>query len=742
MQYLDSQALSVTGGDGTGATSFAVTSGTCTISGNVITAGTDANDCEVTATKAADSVYASKTASETITVSKADREIAFTSAVPTDPVVDTTYTPTVSITNKNDEDLTETESLTASFSVNNSETDNYDNSGNSEEVCSIASGVVSFHAEGTCQIDAISDSNETKYASSTTISQVIEIGIANQNISFDPIEDKTITSAPFTVNPTSSAGLTVATQVDPSSSSVCSLTGNVVQILSVGECIITATQSGVTGQFAQATPITQSFDIAPVVPGPPILESIGFDSQTINISFTPPSFTGGEAVDNYSMVATDNAGNSFANNNCGLPDPVTDPHSCSVSGLTNGTQYTTTLVAINSAGESAAATAPKITPAAAADSVGNLLLTNGDGELTATWTKPTSFGGGSFTSYDLKLSSADTELTHQITDIDTLTHTFTGLDNGTQYDLELVVISSANQQSLQSNTTTTTGIPATTPSVIRNAEFEEISFSEAFISFTEPESNGGLVITGYQLSSTVDLGDCSAITDTYCQLTGLPGGEITIEITAANAVGLSTPVELVLTLSAAPSGSFSPPYTGPLIEEVDSPEFQTQQQSIILRGARLDTVTEVVINNLRLEILSLSDSAIQIAIPETLAAGVYDIELISSIGNLTYLDVPIGEQTVSYGEQSAWTKRISDSQVKVYVKFPEIGKKLRILHQTAGAGDYRTVFVKTISATDDEALRVVAGVGSYIVRTIDLEQINRIRIRVDDAELWKVRYNR
>jgi hypothetical protein len=32
--------------------------------------------------------------------------------------------------------------------------------------------------------------------------------------------------------------------------------------------------------------------------------------------------------------------------------------------------------------------------------------------------------------------------------------------------------------------------------------------------------------------------------------------------------------------------------------------------------------------------------------------------------------------------------------------------------------------------------------GRYIVRTIDLEDINRIRIRVDDVELWKVRYDR
>lgn len=576
MKYLDTQSLSVTGGDGTGATSFAVTSGTCTITGNVITAGTDANDCVVEASKAADSVYASKTASATITVNKADREIAFTSAVPTDPVVNDTYTPTVSITNKNDADLTDApDSLTASFSVNTSQTDNYDNSGSSDEVCSISSGVVSFQAEGTCQMDAVSDSSETLYTSSSTISQVIEIGIANQNITFESIADKTITSAPFTINPTSSAGLTVTATVDASTTSNCSITGNVVQILSVGECIITATQSGVTGQFAAATPITQSFDIAPVVPGPPILESIGFDSETINISFTAPSFNGGAAIAGYSMVATDGAGNSFANNDC-----LASATTCSITGLTNGTQYTTTLVAINSAGESSAATAPAITPAAAADSVSDLLLTNGDGELTASWTKPTSFGGGSFTSYDLDLSAAGSSVaTASITNSDTTTRTFTGLTNGVEYELELVVISTANTSRLQSNTSTTTGIPATAPSKVRSITAEIESFDKAFISWVEPESNGGLPITSYELST----GTQSTTTDTFRELTDLSGGDTVITIKAINAVGESTET-FTLTLPSppappSPSPSPSPPSFTPGNNDEDSDDEDQGPQS-------------------------------------------------------------------------------------------------------------------------------------------------------------------
>jgi len=48
--------------------------------------------------------------------------------------------------------------------------------------------------------------------------------------------------------------------------------------------------------------------------------------------------------------------------------------------------------------------------------------------------------------------------------------------------------------------------------------------------------------------------------------------------------------------------------------------------------------------------------------------------------------------------------------------------------------------VKTINSESDPAHRFNSQ-GRYIVRTIELDEINRIRIRIDDDEVWKVRYN-
>jgi hypothetical protein len=115
------------------------------------------------------------------------------------------------------------------------------------------------------------------------------------------------------------------------------------------------------------------------------------------------------------------------------------------------------------------------------------------------------------------------------------------------------------------------------------------------------------------------------------------------------------------------------------------------------------------------------------------------------LGNLTYLDgLSITGETVeitSYGEVSAWAVRISDTQAKVYVKYPTVGERVRIGHQTGGSGDYTTVYVKTTVSENDEAM-IVNEHGSYIVRTIDLEDINRIRVTVGEQTFVQVRYNR
>lgn len=68
LQINQTATLSTTGGSGAGAVTYAVTSGSCTVSGSTLTAPSSAATCQVTATKAADASYALATATVSVTV--------------------------------------------------------------------------------------------------------------------------------------------------------------------------------------------------------------------------------------------------------------------------------------------------------------------------------------------------------------------------------------------------------------------------------------------------------------------------------------------------------------------------------------------------------------------------------------------------------------------------------------------------------------------------------------------------
>ena len=215
-----------------------------------------------------------------------------------------------------------------------------------------------------------------------------------------------------------------------------------------------------------------------------------------------------------------------------------------------------------------------------------------------------------------------------------------------------------------------------------------------------------------------------------------------------NTLSLSSDTRLYAVWEEQTSGTVSnpTPYSGPIITTVgfgpDATYSSTSSSPIVISGERLSGVTSARVAGKQAEILSVNSDNFTILLPEGLPVGTHDLSIETNLGNLTYLDAITIAAVEGYGDVKAWTKRISDDQVKVYVKFPTVGEKVRISHQTGGSGSYETVYVKTTSSEIMQGLRVVEGVGTYIVRTIDLSDINRIRVTVGDEELVQVRYNR
>jgi hypothetical protein len=83
------------------------------------------------------------------------------------------------------------------------------------------------------------------------------------------------------------------------------------------------------------------------------------------------------------------------------------------------------------------------------------------------------------------------------------------------------------------------------------------------------------------------------------------------------------------------------------------------------------------------------------------------------------------------GQTWAWTKRISANQVKVYIKFPEMGANYQIKLQK-NDGNWSRKMSKTITTTADDDLLVV-GNAYYLVRTLELPGEGQYRIQITES---------
>ena len=150
---------------------------------------------------------------------------------------------------------------------------------------------------------------------------------------------------------TSDSGLSVS--FTSSTTGVCTITsgGGVLTFLTAGTCTINADQAG-NASYLPADQVSRSFTVNPVAPGAPTAVSATAGNTQATVSFTAPVSNGGVAITGY--TATSDPGGLTGT---GTASPIT------VSGLTNGTPYTFTVTATNTAGTGAASTASSaVTP--------------------------------------------------------------------------------------------------------------------------------------------------------------------------------------------------------------------------------------------------------------------------------------------------------------------------------------------------------------------------------------------
>lgn len=199
-----------------------------------------------------------------------------------------------------------------------------------------------------------------------TVRAVSSMGASTQSVASADVTPKAAQTITFTNPGTQTFGTTPTLTATASSSlpvtfasgttGVCTIDGSgQLTFVAAGTCTIDADQAG-DDMYAAAPRVSQSFLVEAVAPGAPAIASVTAGDGQAVVHFTAPAVTGGAAITGYTVAS--NPGGFTAS---GATAPIT------VTGLSNGTAYTFTVTATNSAGTGAPSSASgSVVPVAAA----------------------------------------------------------------------------------------------------------------------------------------------------------------------------------------------------------------------------------------------------------------------------------------------------------------------------------------------------------------------------------------
>lgn len=722
----DTVILDAEGGSGLGARTFSVTGSGCSITniplvyngisyaalGTAELTKSGAGSCDVTVTKAADTRYNEITSSTfTVTFAKGSQELEFTSNVPSEPIVGGIYIPVVSSSSA----LTPTISVSGACS--------YD--GNTSEV--------TFTSANGCTITA-SQSGNTDYLAATSITQVISVGERNQSISFAALTDKEFGDPAFLVSATSTeVDLTV--DITSATSSVCTITSSgVVTLLTAGTCTLNADQAGLSGVVAAASRVTRSFTVYPAGSSAPFITSVSRGLGSLTATLVPPSYTGGGTITKYFVGAYDLQGNLAGfNNSCS----VASPQKCTVSGLDEGVAYTLKARAYHGAGfGSFSPDSIAMSPVANPDAVRELSAVAGDTTLTISWLAPLYLGGATFQRYDVyvKLASASSypgTPSHQVTCSSAAcdgTYTFTGMTNGASYDVKMVTITDVDGTEITSNTALVSQTPYTTPNAVRGLNAFQVG-SFIILSWQYPDFDGGRSISSYSISVNSGALSCQ----TANRSCAIPVGNLTtfnFSIVATNIAGDGLAATTAFNIPGSNNqgnGNSASGYSGPTITSASTRQ-PAAGQAVWLRGERLEMITSLKLDGKEVPFVRMLSGELQITFPDGLAAGVYDLQVLSSSGLLTVQD--LFEITAAGPSIEALTGvqiKTVNGLLKVYV-FDLVGAgKVQIFFNAK-----EVAWVNARSITDPKLRRLSDDLG-YLVRTI--RKGAKVEVRVNGKKM-------
>ena len=384
----------------------------------------------------------------------------------------------------------------------------------------------------TFTVQAMNDTNTS--AASAPSSAVTPVGVA---------------SAPTGVSATAGNGSATISWSAPSLNGGLTITGYIVTsstglTVTVGD----VTTANFTG-LANGTPLTfrvkavnsagnspdssESSSITPdISPNAPTDVSATPGNASALVSWSAPASNGSSAITNY--IVTPSSGSAVT---------VGNVSNVTITGLTNGTAVTFTVVAKNNFGNSPSSSASSpVTPATVPGAPTGVSATAGNASAVVTWNAPTSEGGLSITGYIVTPSSGSAQTVGNV-----LTASFSGLTNGTALTFTVMAINSVGNSTASSASASVT--PATTATAPRDVSATPGNES-AVVTWNAPSSNGGAAVTGYIVTPSSGSAQTvgNVLTATFNGLAN--GTALTFTVVAVNNSGNSA--------SSAPSLAVTP----------------------------------------------------------------------------------------------------------------------------------------------------------------------------------------
>ena len=182
------------------------------------------------------------------------------------------------------------------------------------------------------------------------------------------------------------------------------------------------------------------------VPGPPTAVIATAGNASASVAFVAPTNNGGSAITGYTV--TSSPGNISVT---GATSPLT------VTGLTNSTAYTFTVIATNAVGNSVASSASTAVTPVAPNSVPGpptaVVATAGNASASVAFVAPANNGGSAITGYTVTSSPGGISATGATSPINV-----TGLTNGTPYTFTVVATNAIGNSVASSASTAVTPV--------------------------------------------------------------------------------------------------------------------------------------------------------------------------------------------------------------------------------------------------------------------------------------------